>query len=172
VLDVDYKRGDGNGGSDRTKEIARRRVMDRADFLKWAAGLSLGGTALLTSVAAAKAVNPPTRSIDGKTKMPPTALAKVSDLVEGKPVSYEYGDDTVFLIKTGGKVIALNAACPHVACKLSWDDAKKEFTCPCHASFFTIDGKKKSGPALRDMDRALFAVKDGDVVVSGFDKPA
>jgi cytochrome b6-f complex iron-sulfur subunit len=169
---VDEKREDAIDRRDRSEEIAKRRVMDRADFLKWVAGLSLGGTALLTSVAAAKAINPPERSIDGKTKMPPTALAKVSDLVEGKPVSFEYGDDMVFLIKTGGSVLALNAACPHVACKLSWDDSKKEFTCPCHASFFTITGKKKSGPALRDMDKALFVIKDGSVVVSGFVTPA
>lgn len=169
---MDGRRSGGNGHQDRAEEVARRRDMDRADFFKWAAGLSLGGTALLSSVAAAKAITPPERSIDGKTKMPPTALAKVADLKEGTPVAFEYGDDMVFLTKQGEKVIALSAACPHVACKVAWDDAKKEFACPCHASFFTLEGRKKAGPALRDLDKAIFAIKDGQVVVSGFDKPA
>jgi Rieske Fe-S protein len=113
---------------------------------------------------------PPGRSIDGKTKMGPTALVAVADLPTDKPVPFEYGDDEVFVIKhPGDKVEVLSAACPHVACKLHWDDAKKEFACPCHASFFTLGGVKKSGPAVRNMDKAVFVVEGGKVVVSGIE---
>jgi nitrite reductase/ring-hydroxylating ferredoxin subunit len=171
--EVDEKREDGKGRPDRSDEVAERRVMDRVDFLKWAAGLSLGGTALLTSVAAAKAINPPERSIDGKTKMPPTALVTVADLKESKPRMFDYGDDAVWITKLpGDKIIALNAACPHVACKLPWVEATQQYACPCHASFFDINGTKLSGPALRNMDKAIFEVKGGQVVVSGFVTPA
>ena len=55
----------------------------------------------------------------------------------------------------------------HVACKLHWDDAKQEFACPCHASFFTLTGVKKSGPAVRNMDPATFKLEGGKVVVTG-----
>lgn len=164
------------GGNGKTpKEPAgpiTSRDMDRADFFKWAAGLSIGGTCLLTAVAAAQAVSPPSRSIDGKTKMPPTALIAVSALTEGKPQLFEYGDDSVFITKQGDKVIALNAACPHVACKLHWDEGIRKYACPCHASFFDLQGTKLAGPALRNMDKALYKIEGGQVVVSGFDKPA
>lgn len=156
-------------GAPETDEATLRRDMDRRDFVQWAAGLSIGATCLLGAVTAANAVNPPGRSIDGKTKMPPTALAAVADLPLGKPQLFEYGDDSVFLTRTeGDKIIALNAACPHVACKLHWDEGITQYACPCHASFFKLDGTKISGPATRNMDPATFQIAAGKVVVSGF----
>jgi Rieske Fe-S protein len=142
--------------------------MDRRDFFQWAAGLTLTGTALLTGLTAARAITPPARSIDGKTKMPPTPLVAVAALKPGEPKLFEYGDDNVFIVKSAGdKVVVLNAACPHVQCKLFWDAATKQFACPCHASFFDANGKRISGPASRDMDKAEFTVAAGQVVVSG-----
>jgi Rieske Fe-S protein len=150
-------------------EATAKRSIDRRDFLQWAACLSIGGTALLGAVTAAEALSPPGRAIDGKSKMPPTPLVAVKDLQTGKPQLFEYGDDSVFIVKTGGdKIVALNAACPHVACKLHWDDKGQQYACPCHASFFKVDGTKISGPASRNMDAAVFEVQGGQVVVSGF----
>ena len=151
------------GDTPPAEAIGRRR------FLEVAAGVSIGASCLVAGTTVARALAPPARSIDGKTKMPPTALVAVKDLKPGKPQIFPYGDDQVWIAKLAGdKVIALNAACPHVACKLSWDDAKQEYACPCHASFFALDGTRKSGPAPRNMDKAAFTVKDGQVIVSGF----
>jgi cytochrome b6-f complex iron-sulfur subunit len=154
---------------ERTAPPTPKREMDRRSFLQIATGVSLGGTALLGAVTAASAVTPPGRAIDGKTKMGPTPLVAVKDLQAGKPQMFEYGDDSVFITNLGGdKIVAFNAACPHVACKLHWDDKAQQYACPCHASFFKVDGTKISGPASRNMDAAVFEVKDGHVVVSGF----
>ena len=143
--------------------------MDRRHFLQIAAGVSLGASCVVAGTTVARAVAPPARSIDGKTKMPPTALVAVKDLQPGKPQIFAYGDAQVWVTKAAGdKVMAFNAACPHVACKLAWDEAKQEYACPCHASFFALDGTRKSGPAPRNMDKAAFTVKDGQVIVSGF----
>lgn len=156
-------------------ETTRARSMSRRDFFQWAAGLSIGATAALGAVTAASAINPPGRSIDGKTKMGPTPLVAVKDLAPGKPQLFEYGDDSVFIAKLAGdKIVALNAACPHVKCILHFDDKLGEYACPCHASFFKPDGTRISGPAPRGMDPAIFVVENGQVVVSGFGvgKPA
>jgi len=156
-----------SGDPPRASEVSRR------DFVAMAAGVSLAATGLLAVATAAQAIVPPSRSIDGKTKMPPTALVAVDALEEGKPQMFEYGDDNVWITKLrGGKIVALDAACPHVQCKLPWDEKTQQYACPCHASFFRIDGTKISGPALRNMDPAIFVVQGGKVVVSGFVKPA
>ena len=148
---------------------ASSRGIDRRRFLEVAAGVSLGATCAIAGVTVARAVAPPARSIDGKTKMPPTPLVATKDLQEGKPQIFPYGDDQVWIAKLAGdKIIALNAACPHVACKLAWDDAKQQYACPCHASYFKIDGVRISGPAPRNMDPALYKIVAGQVVVSGF----
>ena len=39
------------------------------------------------------------------------------------------------------------------------------FACPCHTSAFDADGKRKSGPSPRDMDRMATKVEDGVVAV-------
>jgi Rieske Fe-S protein len=143
--------------------------MARRDFLVWAAGLSLGATALFVGATVAQAVMPPPRSIEGKTKVGKLAVAKVSDLQPEKPVLVEYGDDVLFVAKTtGDKIVVFDAACPHVRCKLFWNEKTKQFDCPCHASSFSITGKKLGGPAPRDMVSAVYVVEDGQVVVSGF----
>lgn len=149
-------------------ELPRDPDMNRRRFLEVAFGVSVGATCALAGITAARAIAPPGRSIDGKTKMPPTALVAVADLQPGKPQAFPFGDDQIFIAKTAdGKVIALDAACPHVRCTLHWDEATQQFACPCHASFFKLDGTRISGPAPRGMDKAMFSVVDGKVVVSG-----
>jgi Rieske Fe-S protein len=142
--------------------------IDRRQFFGAVTACSLGATSLGAAGVIGAMLVPPGRSIDGKTKMGPLALVAVADLPKMKPVPFEYGDDEVYVIRgAGDKVAVLSAACPHVACKLHWDEAKQEFSCPCHASFFTLEGVKKSGPAVRNMDPAVFTVEGGKVVVSG-----
>lgn len=144
--------------------------IDRRQFLGVVTACSLGLTGFASAGVVGAMLVPPGRSIDGKTKMGPTALVAVADLPTDKPVPFEYGDDEVFVIRhAGDKVDVLSAACPHVACKLHWDEGIKQFACPCHASFFTLAGVKLSGPAVRNMDKAIFVVEGGKVVVSGIE---
>ncbi len=150
------------------KEASGPREMNRKDFLAWLAVGSLGTTFVLSGRTIALAVFPPGRSIEGKTKMGPTPLVAVDKLENGQPQIFEYGDDFVFLAKDDkGEIVALNAACPHVACKLHWEKEHNRYSCPCHESYFEFSGKKILGPSPRDMFKAAFEVKDGQVVVTG-----
>jgi Rieske Fe-S protein len=115
-----------------------------------------------------QALLPPSRSIDGKTKVGTVAVAKLADLKVGAPALVDYGDDVLFLIKQSDtKVTVLSQTCPHVGCKLHFNDASKQFDCPCHASSFTIDGVRLGGPAPRNMYGANFEISNGEIVVSG-----
>lgn len=143
--------------------------MDRRSFLVWAATASLGASVVFMGATVVQAIMPPSRSIEGKTKVGKLAVAKVADLKEGVPVLAEYGDDVVFVVKNAEDSFhVFDAACPHVRCKLQFNAETKEFDCPCHASSFDINGKKLGGPAPRDMIPAVFEIAAGEVVVSGF----
>jgi len=142
-------------------------AMERRSFLVWLASglLAIGG--VLATATVVQALVPPSRSIDGKTKVGRVSVAKLSSLQVGKPVATDYGDDVLWIVKTSPtNVLVLNQACPHVGCKLSFNDKTKQFDCPCHASHFSMDGKRIDGPAPRNMDPAAFEVVNGEVIVS------
>jgi len=142
--------------------------MERRSFLVWLASVVLALGGLFMGATVVQALMPPSRSIDGKTKVGTLAIAKLADLQVGKPVLAEYGDDVLFLVKKSATQVAvLSQTCPHVGCKLSYNVATKQFDCPCHASHFTIDGKKLGGPAPRDMYAADFRIVNDQIVVSG-----
>jgi Rieske Fe-S protein len=58
----------------------------------------------------------------------------------------------VWLRKKGDTLVALTAECPHLGCKVGYDEGKKAFGCPCHDSAFSIEGERTGGPAPRSMD--------------------
>jgi Rieske Fe-S protein len=142
--------------------------MERRSFLVWMAGIVLAIGGVFMGATVVQALVPPARSIDGKTKVGTVAVAKVSELLTGKPTTVAYGDDVLFIVKkTPTQIVVLSQTCPHVGCKLAFNDGTKQFDCPCHASHFTIDGVKLGGPAPRNMYGADFKIENNEVVVSG-----
>jgi nitrite reductase/ring-hydroxylating ferredoxin subunit len=71
----------------------------------------------------------------------------------------------VWLRRKGDQVMALNAECPHLGCKVAYDPSSKHFACPCHESAFSPQGERLSGPAPRGMDPLQSRVVDGEVQV-------
>jgi menaquinol-cytochrome c reductase iron-sulfur subunit len=71
----------------------------------------------------------------------------------------------VWIRKKGDKVVALNAECPHLGCKVGYVKDQKKFACPCHDSSFTEEGERVGGPAPRSMDPLESRIVDGKVEV-------
>jgi Rieske Fe-S protein len=142
--------------------------MPRRSFLVWLASALLAISGLSAGAVVVEGLIPPDRSIDGKTKAGRMVVGRVADLQLRKPASVDYGDDVLFLVKTSAtQVVVLSQTCPHVGCKVKFNGASQQFDCPCHASHFSIDGKRLGGPSPRDMFSADFQVVDGEIVVSG-----
>ena len=140
----------------------------RRAFLAWAAAASLGASVLFMGATVIQAIVPPKRSISGKTTVGRLTVARVADLKVGSAVLAEYGDDTLWVVRSGENTFAVfDSACPHVGCTLRFDAKAQRFVCPCHESTFTIDGRRLGGPAPRDLTAATFEVVGGEVVVSG-----
>ena len=105
---------------------------------------------------------------------------RVDQLVEGVPKRVAIIDDrrdawtiergvelgSVWLVKHGDKITAFSAVCPHLGCSVNVAaEAAAGFACPCHTSAFEHDGKRKSGPAPRDLDSLATRIEEGFIAV-------
>jgi menaquinol-cytochrome c reductase iron-sulfur subunit len=71
----------------------------------------------------------------------------------------------VYIIKTGGKIKALSAICPHLGCTVPWDAGRNAFVCPCHGGVFSPDGACTAGPPRRSLDSLETKVAGGKLMV-------
>lgn len=73
---------------------------------------------------------------------------------------------TAWVVKgADNKVVAFGPQCTHLGCAYHWEEGKKQFVCPCHTSFFSIDGGVVAGPAPRPLDRYVTQIKDNRLLV-------
>jgi len=73
--------------------------------------------------------------------------------------------DSAFLLVQSNKITAFSRICPHLGCKLRYNQQKSEFQCPCHGSVFTLTGKLKSGPSLTNMTDLSWSAADDKIYV-------
>lgn len=103
-------------------------------------------------------------------------LGPLDAFVDGRPVrvavpnrgtdAWSEGVGTsgsVFVLRRGAEVSALDSVCPHTGCSVSVDDQSGGFRCPCHQSAFAADGSWLRGPAPRGLDAQAVRVVDGRV---------
>lgn len=74
-------------------------------------------------------------------------LAPVADIPAGKGKVYDLpGGGNALVTNTGAEVVALSNICPHLGCKVRWEEDKRQFSCPCHGGVFQPDGTAVAGP--------------------------
>jgi len=74
-------------------------------------------------------------------------LNNKSDIITYKNIKGK----SVAIYKDNGVEYMVYATCPHMGCKLIFNEAEKTWDCPCHASRFDITGKCISGPSNKDI---------------------
>ena len=152
---------------------------DRRGFLKVATCAIGGGLGLVVVAPALRLVAAPAGEQTVTTPKDPIDVGAVAALGAGwrkvdviAPVvtdAWTSARDVVlgaaWLRKNGDKVEALSAVCPHLGCAVGWDDAQKNFLCPCHNSRFKDNGDviADTGPARRGLDPLPIEVKDGRI---------
>lgn len=97
----------------------------------------------------------------------------ISQLTPGSPVEMSFQQSridgwrvitekkTAWVVKEpNNQIVAFGPQCTHLGCAYHWDDPSKQFVCPCHASFFSIQGQVLAGPAPRPLDRYVTRVEN------------
>lgn len=94
---------------------------------------------------------------------------QIESLENGQALPFEFpGGVAGLLFRTkSGELGAVNAVCTHAGCIVNWsaDNPAKAFGCPCHGSFFTVDGKVTQGPADKPLARYNVKLQSGDAVL-------
>lgn len=162
--------------SDRPSPPAEPRPARRTVTL----AVVVGGCAIAaaTAIPAAAFVSAPIASKGAAGRWVRTL--RLDQLVDGEPKRVAIVDDrrdawtieravelgSVWVVKNGDKISAYSAVCPHLGCSVNVaPGAGVGFACPCHTSAFTPDGKRKSGPAPRDLDTLATRIEEGFVAV-------
>jgi Rieske Fe-S protein len=153
--------------------------MQRRTFLAGLIGILDGLIALGLVVPGVGAIfSPPRRR---KSKADFFRVARLAALKPGEPylasVEADHWDayvhyppspvGRVWLIRdssSGGveQVRCLQTICPHLGCGIDFVPGRQAFSCPCHASEFSTDGKSLFGPSPRNMDELECKVGEED----------
>ena len=133
----------------------------RRDFLK-IAWLGLGGLVLAEAGAMAVAFSLP-RVGEGEFGGIITA-GKVDDFPPNSVTPFNQGRFYLSRLADGG-FLALYRKCTHLGCSVPWEQAQKQFVCPCHASAFDATGNVLNPPAPRALDLFAVTIENGLVKV-------
>ncbi|MBN1266215.1 MAG: ubiquinol-cytochrome c reductase iron-sulfur subunit [Anaerolineales bacterium] len=101
-------------------------------------------------------------------------LGPVGELETGKPHLFTFsrtrrvGWETtgqsfgIYVVKKpdGGYDVFSNV-CTHLSCRVTWEEDRDMFVCPCHSGFFALDGGVISGPQPRPLDQYDYVVEEG-----------
>jgi len=150
-------------------DVSRRSFMIRTiiaifAFIGASLGAALGGFGIIPAL---------------KTREPGWSDAgTVADLVVGQPQERRFSEvvksgwqsekqeRTIWIVKKpDNRVVAFSSSCTHLGCGYRWVEAQQRFACPCHGSFFDINGTVLAGPAPRPLDSLMTRVENNRLFV-------
>jgi 3-phenylpropionate/trans-cinnamate dioxygenase ferredoxin subunit len=94
-----------------------------------------------------------------------TGLA-VSQLAEGVPYRVRAGAVEAFVVRRGGRLMAMSAYCTHLPCALVWR-SHQGLVCPCHGQRFDLEGDPIGGWPLPPLPLVGVRARGGRVEVLG-----
>ena len=153
---------------------------DRRDFFKKAAAVALGGAAAAVPAVPGLALllDPLRRKGGGGEPVFVTTLASIPE--DGTPRKFPVLANrvdawnratnvpvgSVYLRRTGEKLVALHVSCPHAGCFVDYVPDQRSFFCPCHNSYFALSGavSDPKSPSPRPLDELEVEVRNGTEV--------
>lgn len=83
-----------------------------------------------------------------RTFLTPGTKAELSKIPPGKGEIVTVDGATLAIYHSPDRgLVALSSLCPHMKCRVTWNQDDISWDCPCHGSRFTIDGDIIEGPA-------------------------
>lgn len=88
--------------------------------------------------------------------LPRRTTPRTRNLFAGRVDQFEIGGVNRFLDLEGNEILirrrsdtdfqAFSSTCPHLGCKVRWEEEDAHYLCPCHMGIFDAEGKAVSGP--------------------------
>ena len=72
---------------------------------------------------------------------------------------------TVYLVKDGASVRALDSTCTHLGCRTRYNADSKRIECPCHGGMYDATGKVIGGPPPSPLQTLHARIEDDRVLV-------
>jgi cytochrome b6-f complex iron-sulfur subunit len=137
------------------------QVTTRRDFLKTAWGVLFGAFAAEAGLVSIIYSQPRLAAGEFGSVFNCGALDKFPN---GSVTPFNEGRFYLVRLDDGG-LLALYRKCTHLGCAVPWDQAQKQFICPCHASAFDSTGAVLNPPAPRPLDLFPVSIVNGEVQV-------
>ena len=104
---------------------------------------------------------------DEKENQKPKQLFDAGDINSFQPDSVTiFRGGRFYLVRLADNgFMALSLRCTHLGCSINWEEDKKRFICPCHASAFEINGNVQNPPAPSALDYFPVTIQSGRVMV-------
>lgn len=105
-------------------------------------------------------------------------LGPVSSLTPGVPTGFPYSTRSVdgwvestqsgvayAVTPDGQNVTVFSNVCTHLSCRVTWQDERGGFFCPCHDGLFGIGGEVLAGPPPRPLDQFETKIENGQIMI-------
>jgi cytochrome b6-f complex iron-sulfur subunit len=89
----------------------------------------------------------------------------LTDLPVGASKQITYAGAPALVMRSQDGVLALSLVCTHLGCIVQWDNAKKQFHCPCHDGKFDEFGDVIAGPPPLPLERLPVKMLADKIVV-------
>jgi cytochrome b6-f complex iron-sulfur subunit len=151
---------------DQSPDSSRRGFIQISTLAATAA--CVGSGALITSYAVRYLYPPDAKPAE------PVFIAVVADIAPGSSRAWTTPTGANVLLTrvgttgTADDFRALSNVCPHLGCKVHWEQSNSRFFCPCHNGTFSPDGKGTGGPpgdAGQSLSTYPLSVKDGGLYI-------
>ncbi len=151
-------------------EIGRRK------FLTGIIGVVAGAVAALVGLPAIGYLISP--GIKKQNEDQWLTLGPVSALQPGVPTGFPFSrrirDGWVESTQTGVAYVVtedgqdfkvFSNACTHLACRVTWNEERGGFFCPCHDGLFGLNGEVLEGPPPRPLDQFETKLENGQIAI-------
>jgi menaquinol-cytochrome c reductase iron-sulfur subunit len=96
-------------------------------------------------------------------------VGDIADVPDGEPTKFEVAfpldawttaesNLAVYVVKTGGDTRIFSNVCTHMQCPVRWDDALRQFLCPCHGGLYDINGTNVGGPPPKPLPQYVHRI--------------
>jgi Rieske Fe-S protein len=155
---------------------ANPEEVDRRKFLTGIIGVVAGAVAVVVGVPTiGYVVSPGVKQANAEKWI---TLGPINSLTPGVPTGFPFSRSikdgwvestqsgvAYALTYDGQNVLVLSDVCTHLSCRVTWQENRHEYVCPCHDGYFDIAGKVVYGPPPKPLNPYQSKIENGQIMI-------